>query len=181
MKKNFFPLTVLFIISINSICLFAQGNLKDEQINITGDYNPTINEAIKISSQPTINDSTKRKEVPTYNFITKIYPTNYIAEQILPAKIKSEALPKLQQAYAKIGGGNYSTGLGELYIGSLRSKQSMYSVHYKHLSSSATLKNLGYSGFSNNHLLLSGKNYQEDYTLKGNIEYKRDVVYYYGY
>lgn len=181
MKKILIQITVLFLIGINSITLLAQGNLKDEQINITGDYNPTINEATKISSQPSINDSTKRKEVPNYNFITKLYPTNYVAEQILPAKIKSEALPKLHRAYAKIGGGNYSTALGELYIGSLRSKQSMYSVHYKHLSSSATLKDLGYSGFSNNHLSLSGKNYQDAYTLKGNIEYKRDVVHYYGY
>lgn len=181
MKKIIIQLSVSLLIGMISNTAFAQTNLKDEQINITGDYNPTINEASKISSQPSINDSTKRKEVPSYNFITKLYPTNYVAEQILPAKIKSEALPKLDRAYAKIGGGNYSTGLGELYIGSLRSKQSMYSVYYKHLSSSATLKDLGYSGFSNNHLLFSGKNYQDAYTLKGNIEYKRDVVHYYGY
>lgn len=172
---------VTFVLLITGNVLWAQGNLKDEQINITGDYNPTINEATKISSQPSIVDSTKRKEVPNYNFITKLYPTQYVAEPILPAKIKSEALPKLQQAYAKFGGGNYSTALGELYVGSLRSKQSMYSFNYKHLSSSATLKNLGYSGFSNNHVLINGKNYQNDYTLKGNIEYQRDVVHYYGY
>ncbi|MFN4234148.1 MAG: hypothetical protein ACK4IK_05020 [Bacteroidia bacterium] len=179
LAMKIFSLIFIFILFLNFT--LAQSNLKEEQINITGDYNPIINEASKISSQPSINDSTKRKEVPNYNFITKLYPTQYTAEQIQAAKIKSEALPKLERAYAKIGGGNYSTGLGELFIGSLRSKQSFYSLHYKHLSSSATLKNLGYSGFSNNHLLINGKNYQDEYTLKGNIEYKRNVVHYYGY
>ena len=146
-----------------------------------GEYKPSVIDANKINEEPTISDSTKKLSVKNYGITTKKINTNFDVERIAPAQMVGEPLTKLYNALVKIGMGTYTTPYGEVWFNSLRSKELNYGIRYKHLSSSSTLKDYGYSGFSDNEFSLNGKKFLKEHSLIGNFDYKRNVVHFYGY
>jgi hypothetical protein len=161
----------------------------------TGNFNPEITDANKISGNPEIKDSTKKIPVAPISIDSKKINTPFAVDPIIPAQISGEPLTKLYPGLVKIGLGNYATPYGEVWYNSLRSKEVAYGLRLKHLSSSpkysayensgvfskSAFKNYGYAGFSNNEISLYGKKFLKEHTLSGNFDYKRDVFHYYGY
>lgn len=160
---------------------FAQSKLDSLTVVSTGDYKPTLIDAAKIADVPSFSDSTKKLTVPPITIVSKKAQTNYQVDSIKAAEMKGEPLAKLYNALAKLGFGTYTTPYMELWFNNLRSKEYSWGTHYKHLSSSATLKNSGFSGFSDNEFGLYGKRYLKEHTMYGNFDYKRNVVHFYGY
>lgn len=161
--------------------LFAQSNLDSMIIISVGEYKPTIIDANKINDNPTIKDSTQKLPVSGYGINSKKINTGFDVEPIKPAQMVGEPLTKLYNALVKLGMGTYTTPYGELWFNNLRSKQAVYGVRLKHLSSSSTLKNYGYAGFSDNEVSLYGKKFLKEHSLIGNFDYARNVVHFYGY
>lgn len=147
----------------------------------TGAYKPLIVEANKISSNPTVVDSTKKLPVNGYGINSKKVSTGYETEPIEAAQMVGEPLVKLYNGLVKIGFGNYNTPYGEVWYNDLRSKEKTYGVRLKHLSSSSTLKDYGYGGYSDNEVSLYGKKFLKEHTLSGNFDYARNVIHFYGY
>ncbi|MBA3900850.1 MAG: hypothetical protein H0X62_11685, partial [Bacteroidetes bacterium] len=176
-------LLILPLACLLSTGLMAQGERDLGNITevVTGDFNPVIKDAAKISTNPVINDSTARIPVPAYKLKGQRINTTFEVEPIPSARMKQEPLSKLYRTHVKGGFGNYSMPLGEIYFNSLRSKEYHYGASLKHLSSRATLPDVAYSGFSDNELSLFGKYFMKDYTLAGDFNYTRNVVHYYGY
>ena len=148
---------------------------------VDGKYKPTLSESDKINDNPTITDSTKKIPVKSYGIDSKKINTGFDVEPIPAAQMVNEPLTKLYNALAKIGFGNYTTPYGEVWYNSTRSKDYAYGIRLKHLSSSATLKDYGYAGYSDNEVSLYGKKFLKDHTLSGSFDYARNVVHYYGY
>ena len=161
--------------------LLAQSSLDSMTIINVGEYKPTIMDANKISDNPSFSDSTKKLPVSGYAINSKKIITGFDVEPIQPAQMVGEPLTKLYNALVKLGMGTYTTPYGELWFNSLRSKTSSYGVRLKHLSSSATLKNYGYAGYSDNEINIYGKQFLKEYSLTGNLDYVRNVVHFYGY
>lgn len=177
---------ILFIISAILECngLIAQSlidTLNPMTILNTGEYRPTIADAQKIDDNPIINDSTQKLPIPEYSISSKKINTTFDIEPIVAAKMIGEPLTKLYNTLIKFGMGTYTSPYGEVWYNNLRSKEYSYGVHLKHLSSSSTLKNYGYAGYSDNEVGVYGKKFLKEHSLIGNIDYTRNVVHFYGY
>lgn len=183
MKKNInIKAVLIFLLFSVPVCtLKAQKNLDSMIIISVGEYKPTVIDANKINDNPTINDSTHKIPVSGYGINSKKIDTGFDVEPIKPAQMVGEPLTKLYNALVKLGMGTYTTPYGELWFNSLRSKEGAYGLRLKHLSSSSTLKDYGYAGFSDNEINLYGKKFLKEHSLIGNFDYARNVVHFYGY
>ncbi|MEI6487670.1 MAG: hypothetical protein WCP52_01840 [Bacteroidota bacterium] len=161
---------------------FSQTRSLDSNIVISiGEYRPTVADANKINENPFVVDSTQKLPVKGYSISSQKINTGFDVTPIPAAQMVGEPLTKLYNALVKLGFGNYTTPYAEVWYNSLRSKDYAYGVRIKHLSSSATLKDFGFSGFSDNEINLYGKKFLKDHTLFGNFDYARNVVHFYGY
>jgi hypothetical protein len=168
------------ILLICPLALFAQPG-KNNDVVVTGGYTPKLVEAQKINEQPSISDTTVSRFPIKYELNSRRVTTVYEVDPIKAANVKGEPLTKLYRGYVKGGFGSYMTPYSEVFYNSIRSKKSSAGVHYKHLSSSGQINDVGYSGFSNNELNLFGKSFIKKTTLSGGIDYRRNVVHYYGF
>ncbi len=161
---------------------FSQTRSLDSNIVISiGEYRPTVADANKINENPVVVDSTQKLPVKGYSISSQKINTGFDVTPIPAAQMVGEPLTKLYNALVKLGFGNYTTPYAEVWYNSLRSKDYAYGVRMKHLSSSATLKDFGFSGFSDNEINLYGKKFLKEHTLFGNFDYARNVVHFYGY
>jgi hypothetical protein len=180
MINRIFILIILIPFIFTSASAQRDKDLGSEQVEILGDFNPVISDAQKISTNPLITDTTKKIPVSRYSLLDKKLKTTFEVDPIPSAKMKAEPLTKLYRAYLKGGYGNYNTPLGEFYLGSLRSKDFSYAIHARHISSTGSLPNTYFPGFSDNNAGISGKYFLNNHTLTGGFDYKRNVVHYYG-
>ncbi len=148
----------------------------------TSNFVPTIRDAIKFSDRPEIKDSVKRITNFQYPITSRPVFPPYEVSPITAAKLKNEPQAKLYRSILKLGYSPfYSMPLGDFRVSSLRSRNSLWAATARHLSSNTHLANVGYGGFSDNELKLSGKQFYAKHTLSGDLNYERNVVHYYGY
>jgi len=153
----------------------------DNTFNNKSDFNPTIKDAVKLSDLPEIKDSVKRIDNIKYSITSKPVDNKYEVQGIEAAKMANEPLSKLYRSLIKAGFGTYTTPYFEAWVNSLRSRDMAYGIHYKHQSSMSHLRDVGYSGYSDNEAEIFGKKFYKKHTLYGDFNYKRNRVYYYGY
>lgn len=147
-----------------------------------GDYKPQVADANKFLENPNINDSVPKAPVLNYTTEQRQFKTGFELDPIKAAVVKDGQLGKLQRLYAKVGFGNYTTPYGELWLNSLRSKSYQLGAHYRHLSSSGKIKEVGFPGYSTNEVQLYGKKFiNSKHTLSGDLFYNRNARHYYGY
>lgn len=159
----------------------AQNGIKDIELNATSEFEPTIKDAIKLSDLPDIKDTVKKIAAINYGIHSTPLVAKYEVIPITAAKMQNEPLSKLYRSLLKIGMGTYTTPYGEFWVNSLRTRDIAYGAHYKHLSSSAQLRGVGYSGYSDNEVELFGRKFYKKHTLFGEFNYKRNVSRFYGY
>lgn len=159
----------------------AQTGVKDIEVKAESFFEPTIKDAVKLGELPEIKDTVKKINNINYSIVSNPLTTKYEVVPIDAAKMKNEPLSKLYHSFLKVGMGTYTTPYGEFWINSLRTRDVAYGLHLKHLSSSSHLKNVGYSGFSDNEAGIYGKKFYKKHTLSGEFNYKRNVSRFYGY
>lgn len=161
--------------------VMAQDGLNGITVENKSTFEPTIKDAVKLSDLPEIKDSVKHINNIRYGIQSKPVANKYDVMPIDAAKMQNEPLSKLYRSLLKIGMGTYSTPYGEAWINSLRTRDVAYGFHYKHLSSNSHLRDMGYSGYSDDEAELFAKKFYKKHTLTGEFNYKRNVVHYYGY
>jgi len=172
----------LFILLAYKAVAQGQGGIIDgSDWTVTGIFQPIVADAIKLSDRPIFSDSTKRIEKLNYSIRSKKVNSIFEVEPIKPAKMQGEPLTKLYRSMVKVGAGNYFTPYGEYFYNSLRSKDQIYGMHLKHISSQTTLKNVGLSSYSDNEAGLYGEKFFKTKSLAGSIDYTRNAIHYYGY
>lgn len=135
----------------------------------------------KLTDKPVISDTIRKMDNIKYTITSRPEKTSYNPAGITAAKMVNEPLSKLYHCLIKAGYGNYNMPYGEIFINNLRSREAAYGFRYRHLSSSWTLKDRGYSGFSDNEIFLNGKRFFKKHTLTGDLNYLRNVVRFYGF
>ena len=156
-------------------------NLGNEDINIVKDYTPVLNDAFKINIVPDGDTANFKAPILTYSIDPKPMNSNFNLSPIKPVRIKDDAIKKLYHGFIKAGYGLENMPLLNLYYNSLRSKSFNTGVKFNHFSSSGKIKGYGNPANSNNELTIFGTKYFDQFTLKGNLGYNRDLVHYYGY
>ncbi len=179
MNKNL-QITIFVCVLGNLTLAQPKDTLKLKQ-TIGKNYIPSIANSDKISEQPsTISIKVEKKEIPA-STLNKHMIFGIETKPIIPARMKGEPLTKLYRSCLKLGAGNYSTTYGELFINNNRSRKQSIGLHMKHLSSQGQLKDVGYSGFSENNIDLYGKKFLRKYLLSAKLDADRNVIHYYGY
>ena len=172
---------VLILIFGYIVATLAQTGMKDIELKATSEFEPTIKDAVKLGDLPEINDTVKKIATNNYDITSIPLLSKYEVIPIDAAKMQNEPLSKLYRSLLKIGMGTYTTPYGEFWINSIRTRDLAYGAHIKHISSSSHLKDVGYSGYSDNEGEIFGKKFYKKHTLTGEFNYKRNVVHFYGY
>jgi hypothetical protein len=176
-------LLLLPIIGFNSN-VFAQDTdtLKPGDVIIIKEFEPTITDAFKISDQPQAIE-TEPPPIPETPMLllNKEIKVDFDIEPIKPATMKGEALDRLYRMYTKLGAGNYASSLAEIDYNSLRSKTSAYGLKYRHYASTGGVKDVAYSGFSNNAVNVYGKKIFYNKLLSGGLDFDHRMVHHYGF
>lgn len=181
-KKIVTWLLVLILVSAHVAISLAQTNINNNTFQAKSDFVPSIKESMKLSDLPEIKDTVKRISNIKYGIVSNPLFPKYDVRKIEAAKMQNEPLSKLYHSLLKVGYGPlYNTPYGEFFISSTRSRDIAYGAHLKHFSSSTTLDNVGYSGFSDNLATIYGKKFYKKHTLNGDLTYSRNVIHYYGY
>jgi hypothetical protein len=175
-------LIIALILLFGVVMSVAQTGLQDLNFQAQSEFQPSIKDAIKFSDLPEIGDSVKRITGLSYPIASVPMFPKYQVQPIEPARMKDEPLNRLYHSLLKVGYGPlYNMPYGELWMGSTRSRENSYGAHFRHLSSSATLKDAGFSGFSENGFDLAGKKFYRKHTLGGLFNFQQNGVHYYGY
>jgi hypothetical protein len=156
-----------------------------QEVEVFKSFRPTISDANKISSMPRIEDS--QHEKPSFNYNISSQPMfQTLSVNPLKAATFSPA-PKEDAGFGLVraGIGNYNRPYGEVFFNSQRTKNSLFGLHGKHLSSHGKL-NLE-SGdrvkapFSDNEAEMFLKHFYRNSVLSANLGFVHNGFNYYGY
>ncbi len=185
MQKSLFKYLVIAGIILGNfsfVTIYAQqdDDLDFDEVKVVAPFEPSIPEAYKILDSPVIEDTIKVKKDFVYTIRPLRLETSFDIEPISPARMRGEPIRKLFSNYAKGGFGSHSSPYFEFFHNSLRSSEYSYGARVKHISSEGGIDDRPYSGFSDNLVEIFGKKFIGDHVLKGDIEYNRNVVHFYG-
>ena len=171
-------LLILFVFAAAQLQAQSVGNNK---VIITRGFTPTLNDASKIKTNPSIPDTVYANPKFSYSIEEVTIDPPFKVNNINAAKMKGEPLNKLYHDYIAIGFGNYTTPFFEFYHSNLRSRDTKFGIHAKHISSAGSIDNYAYPGFSDNLLeayytKIMKKSF---FTVEG--KYERNVVHMYGF
>ena len=174
----------VFISLLAPVSSFAQGDTLDfDQTQVVkGTRQLSVDNALKISELPSFHEADLTMPDIRYQLIPIKREIEVPIDTIEPARLRlREALDKLYRNYAKAGIGTYLTPYFEFRHNSLRSRDWIYNVHARHMSSNKGIKNVGYSGYSDNELRGNVTRILRDHSLSGELFYERNVVHNYGF
>lgn len=138
--KNLVHITLFF--SVTFVCAQRTQNdtINTDVIDVVKPYTPSVSDAFKVKETPTLDDAvTENKKQVTYNIFS--IP---VASTFTPAKGKAEVVEKAPQMklydnYATLGGGSYTTILGELYLNHALSRTESVGGYLSHHSSQGNI------------------------------------------
>ncbi len=149
-----------------------------EEIVVTTAYKPVLAEAVKIRRNPDLEDKEPFKAPLNYNPLDKTLQLNTDIRQFDAIKMPREQPDELYNNYAKLGGGNYKTTYGELYINNGSDQGLQLGGFLKHLMQAG---NLYRQNYSKEEAGIFGKNIGEGSTISGRANYTYRSNYFYGY
>jgi len=186
MQKSF-KYIFLFIFStmvLGTVAQTQRDTLRRE-VEVTKAYTPTVSDANKLNSMPQI-DETEHQQ-PTFNYSINSKPvfSNFSLTPLKAATIENVQHNQEGYGLVRAGLGNYNKPYAEVYFNNLNSKNSVFGIHAKHLSSFGNIKLKGGdevdAPFMNNELELFVKNSFRNSILSVNGDLKHDGFKYYGY
>ena len=150
-----FILVAGLLMPFGSINLQAQDNGKtqggyNENVVVTAPYQPVLGAVEKPVSVPHTADTTVVIPPSDIQIISRPFATSYPTENIKPAKVLGEPIPKLFNNTVKVGGGNRGLGVeADFAVG--RNRQYEVAAGYRHHSTYGKIKD--YDRFKTNYSL----------------------------
>jgi hypothetical protein len=181
--KLLFSLTLVLLSTLSFSQISNRDNNDSDVLTASGEGDRVIKKSDKVSFAPRlIEDTSKRQLDMDYVFYEYTAPSEFTTELIKPAKLSViDPLDKLQKGYIKAGVGTYTTPLVDFYYNSERSRNNNWGINAKHFSSNTGIKDIGFTGFSDNHARAFYKYFLNDFSIKGEVNYDRNVNYFYGF
>ncbi len=176
MSNKYIAIIFLFTFQL----AYSQNPLPKDSFVVIKSYKPTIASGTRLGFNPSIVDTQKVIQQLDYRFISNQVPVNFNVDPIGAAKIKGEPLTKLYNGYARLGVGNNTIPLGEVYYHNSRSKSHSIGAHLRYQQNN-DIKDYENSSMSNLQATLFGKKFWRSNTLTGNVGYEREGFNYYGF
>ena len=180
-------LFISFFVTFSSSQLFAQDwdnntpELDDARVVIEKDRKIELPAASRnYEKVPPLPDDSEEKTLE-YSFEDYNFSLQPLDPKIRVLTIQEEKLNKFYGNYVKAGFGNYLTPYLEGFFNNKRNDRYAIGAHVKHLSSRNGPVDDENSGSSENLVGLYGKLFTKPLTFTGDLRYKRNKVYYYGY
>jgi hypothetical protein len=181
--KNFRYLisTVLVISGVGEIRAQGGDDLGTEEITVVKDYDPSISDAQMVFWQPSEDDTTTAEPQLDYSIDPSWYHTYYAYKTVPAVRLGRVKADKLYRSFARVGLGNYTTPLAEIYLTNRRSKEHVMGFHAKHLSSRGGIKGLAYNGYAQNDVRLWGKRMYDKQSISADLYFDHDRVFRYAF
>ena len=177
---------ITFISMLLMVSLFVAGGApaqeKNEEVTIIAPYNPTVTSAQKINRNPRIKleESGALPEIE-YDIKSERLNTTVAPEKPNPSRVPGEPSKDLYRSHLRAGFGNYYTPYVELWVNSLQSDEFNAGAHIGHISSFGQIKDYATSKYSNTLVEAYGTKFFTGGALGAKVDYKRNMVYRYGF
>ncbi|MCY1720852.1 hypothetical protein OU798_10885 [Prolixibacteraceae bacterium Z1-6] len=178
---------IFLVIFVASVSLAqAQRDTLTQEVEVTKAYKPIISDANKLNSMPSIEETEHQK--PTFNYNINSTPvfSTFSVNPLKAATIETKkSAGSKGYGLVRAGLGNYYKPYGEVFFNNLNSKNSVFGIHAKHLSSFGNIKLEGGdkvdAPFMKNEVDLFVKYMFQNSVLSVNLDFKNDGFNYYGY
>lgn len=168
---------------IFSSVVFAQNDtIETEKLIIVKQYSPTVNDAFKIKQRPSQSDSvsTEVKRID-YTFLNVPVASTFTPAKGRASRVILPSKTDMYNNYARLGFGNYSTLLGELYSTFDLNNGKTLDLNFSHLSSQGGIDDLLIDDkYYNTHLDVGLSSEARDYAWTGAVHVNHDVYNWYG-
>ncbi len=185
LMKLIIRFTMCSAILLTAMSLFGQDDNLKKEVYVVRPYEPSISDAFKINLLPKIEDTLKIVPNITYTITQRPINTFFSVNPITPAKMLPEPKTDLLSSYIKLGFGNYTSPLAEIYFNNKRSKEYSYGAWLMHNSSFGKIKlnngNKVDSDLGKTDLAIFGKRIFEKSVLSAQADFENRFVSYYGY
>lgn len=169
------------IVAFLIICLTSLSAISQGEWHHTTVGERVITPAYRINENPVIIDTVIPSPTVQYPLLVRHMTTDIIVTPIDPVKIKVVSkLDKLYPGYVRLGIGNYTSPLGEIYYNSMRNRKVNYGIALKHNASYGNIKDYAPSSFDQTSGRIFGDFFLTGFRLQPEFTYLNHGYHYYG-
>lgn len=183
MNKGVFSLLVSFAVMLPGALAQTQNQEQQQQqrtvdsIDVIRDYRPILADAVKIRRSPDMTNKRAYQPVMSYNIIDKKLDITTGTRRLDIQEMPYIHLSRKASNYIKVGGGNYSTLMGEVYLTNDQYQDTRFGMYARHLSQRGEWLEQDYG---QQEITVFGRQVHERVVLSGNLGYKRYATRFFG-
>ncbi len=186
MTCNHIKYFILLLMLAPATIAFAQRDTTlSQEVEVVKAYKPTISDANKINEMPKIDEEKPQK--PTFDYSIYSQPIfNTFSVNTLKAATFADR-PDTDNGFGlvRVGVGNYYKPYGEIFLNNQNTKNTIFGIHGRHLSSHGKLTLEGgdrvKAPFSENEAEMFIKHLYKNSILSIDLDFNRNGFNYYGY
>lgn len=148
-----------------------------DSIDVIRDYRPILADAVKIRRSPDMTNKREYQPKLSYSIIDKKLDITTGTRRLDIQEMPYTTLDRKTNNYVKIGAGNYSTLLGEVYLTNDQYVDTRFGLNAKILNQKGSLED---QVFGQQEITFFGRQRYEGFTLSGDIGYKRNNTRFFG-
>lgn len=160
--------------------VFAQPDLPSEEIEVIKDFEAALEESFKINIKPELPAVDTTTKNLLYDIPSKTITVDYLPPKIRPVAMPRDPVPPVYKGFLKLGYGIPSSPYGEVSYYTSKTDKYEAGGHFKYHS--ANFKDIENQRFAKTDIGIDGTYFHDlGFALGGDIGYKIDEVYFYGY
>src|SRR5690606_6266614 len=148
-----------------------------DSIDVIRDYRPILADAVKIRRSPDMTNKREYQPKLTYNIIDKKLDITTGTKRLSIQEMPSVSQSDRNNSYVKLGVGNFSTLLGEVYLTNDDYQDTRFGFYGKHLSQRGEVPG---QLFSEQDVAAFGRQIYDQFTVSGDLGYRRYETRLYG-
>ncbi|MCF6332618.1 MAG: hypothetical protein L3J11_04970 [Draconibacterium sp.] len=176
---------LLFFICIAILANAQPDTTLTREVEVTKAFKPTISDANKISEMPKIDETEHQAPKFDYSIISQPILNTFSVTTLKAATIDNTQKKETGYGLIRAGVGNYNKAYGEFFFNNLNSKNSVFGIHAKHLSSHGKVTLEGGdkvdAPYSKNVAEVYYKHNFSKSILSVNVDFNHNGFNYYGY
>jgi hypothetical protein len=179
--NNLFKVSAFLFLGLTSVISFGQGVEEPDPLTHVTIATREVSPSYRITENPQIIDTVVPIPKFEYPLLNRSMKTSITTQGITASKIKIvDKLDKLYPGYIKVGLGNYTMPMGELYYNATRNRRVNYGIHANHLSSFGKMKGYAPTQFDNTNAKLFGDFFLRGHILESEVNWLNHGYHYYG-
>lgn len=183
-KQNKYILLIIFTFS--AIAATAQRDTSlTREVEVTKAFKPTISDVYKINEMPKIDETEHQQPKFDYNIYSQPILNTFSVTPLKAATVKNAQKKDTGYGLIRAGIGNYNKPYAEFFFNNVNSKNSIFGIYAKHLSSHGKVTLEGGdkvdAPYSKNEAEIYYKHNFSKSILSVDVDYKHDGFNYYGY